>query len=157
MTGSAIPISDKVIKVKSLGVILDKYYTFDSQVKAMCKAVHYHARSLRHIRRSLPDTLAKSVASFIVTRLDHCKSLLVETSDANLQRLPVAQNAVARAVSGTRQHEHIRPVLCLLHLLPVEHRIKFKVPATIFSIRQFGEPAYLASLLQDKVSEKSPR
>ena len=49
VAGSHITISDKV---NSLGVILDKCLTFDSQVKAMCKAIHYHARFLRHIRRS---------------------------------------------------------------------------------------------------------
>ena len=41
VAGSAITISDKV---KSLGVILDKCLTFDSQVKATRKAIHYHAR-----------------------------------------------------------------------------------------------------------------
>ena len=56
VAGSAITISDKVT---SLGVILDKFLKFDSQVKATCKAIHYD-KSLRHIRRSLPDTLAKS-------------------------------------------------------------------------------------------------
>ena len=61
VAGSASAISDKV---KSLGV------TFDSQVKAMCKAMHYHARSLHHIRRSLLDTFAKSIAGFIIARLD---------------------------------------------------------------------------------------
>ena len=50
---SAITISDKV---KSLRVTLDQCLTFDSQVKATCKAIHYHVRSLHHIRRLLPDT-----------------------------------------------------------------------------------------------------
>ena len=41
VAGSAITISDKV---KSLGVTLDKCLTFDSQVKATCKSIYYHAR-----------------------------------------------------------------------------------------------------------------
>ena len=35
--------------------------------------------------------------------------------------------------------------------------IKFKIAVTTFSIRQFGEPAYLASLLHDKVSVRPLR
>ena len=151
---SAITISDKV---KSLGVILNKCFTFDSQVKATCKAIHYHARSLRYIRRSLSDTLPKSVASSSVARLDYCNSFLVGTSDENLQRLQIAQNAVARVVSRTRKHKHIRPVLCSLHWLLDEYRIKLKITVMTFTIRQFGEPAYLESLLHDKVSVRSLR
>ena len=40
VAGSAITISDKV---KSLEVTVDKCLTFDSQVKATCKAIYYHA------------------------------------------------------------------------------------------------------------------
>ena len=69
VAGSANNISDKG---KSLGVTLDKCFNFDSQVKATCKAIHYHARSLRRIQSS------------IIARLDYCNSLLVGTSDANL-------------------------------------------------------------------------
>ena len=141
--------------MKSLGVILDKCLTFDSQVKATCKAIHYYARSLRHIRRPLRDTLAKSVASFIVAGLDYCNSLLVGISDANIQRLQIAQNTVAHVVSRTSKYEHIRPVLCSLHWLPVEYLITFKIAITTFSIRQFGEPVYLASILHDKVPVSS--
>ena len=48
-------------------------------------------------------------------------------------------------------------MLWSLHWLPVEYRIKFKTSVTTFSIRQFGDPAYLASLLHDKVSVRSLR
>ena len=40
---------------------------------------------------------------------------------------------------------------------PVEYRIKFKIAATTFSIHQFGEPVYLASLLHDNVPARSLR
>ena len=56
-----------------------------------------------------------------------------------------------------RVYEHIRLVLCSLHWLPVECRIKFKIVVTTFSMRQFGEQVYLASLLHDKVPVRSLR
>ena len=136
---------------------MDKCLTFDSQVKATCKAIHNHARLLCHIRRLLLDTLAKSIVSSIIARLDYCNFFLVESSDANFQRLQLAQNAVACVISGTRKYEHIRPVLCSLHWLLIEYQIKFNIAVTTFSIRQIGELAYLVSLLHDKVSVRSLR
>ena len=74
VAGSVIAVSDQI---KSLGMVLDKRLSFNAQVDRTCKAIQYHARSFRHIRNSLPDTLARTVASSIVSRLDYCNSLLV--------------------------------------------------------------------------------
>ena len=124
IAGIDIAVSEKI---KSLGVTLDKRLTFDTQVGNICKAVHYHARSLRHIRNSLPNSLAQTVASSIVSRLDYCNSLLTATSQKNIARLQRAQNTVARAVTRTAKFDHISPVLKKLHWLPVESRINFKI------------------------------
>ena len=70
VVGSAITISDKV---KSLGVILDKCLPFDSQVKSTYKAIHYQARSLRHIRWSLFDTSSK-----VCSKLHRCQTRLLQ-------------------------------------------------------------------------------
>ena len=37
------------------------------------------------------------------------------------------QNTADRLVTGTRHCDHITPVLCLLHWLPVRQRVNFKV------------------------------
>ena len=63
-------------KVKTFSVILDKCLTFYSRVQATCKAIYYHEWALRNIWLSLPDTLAKTVESAIISRLDYCNSLL---------------------------------------------------------------------------------
>ena len=84
VAGSVIAVSDQI---KSLGVVLDKRLSFDVQMDRTCKAIQYHARSFRHIRNSLSDILARTVASSIVSRLDYCNTLLVGTAQTNIIKL----------------------------------------------------------------------
>ena len=77
-----VTVSNAVIQpsstVKSLGVILDRQLTFDEHVVSITKACLFHIRALRHVRNSLPDDVAKTVAcSIIGSRLDYCNSLLL--------------------------------------------------------------------------------
>ena len=95
-------------------------------MKTTGRTIHHRAKALRQVRWSLPDSLTKTVSSTIVSRLDYCNSLLVGTTKANLKRLQVARNTIAR-VSETKRYEHIRLVLSSLHWLPVEQIIKFYV------------------------------
>jgi hypothetical protein len=113
--------------------------------------MHFHTRALRHIRDSLPDDVANTVACAIVgSRLNYCNSLLPGTSRANLNKLQRAQNSVSRVVGRTRRMDHITPTQKSLHWLPVRFRIVYKVALTVFKVRQSREPAYLASLVREK-------
>jgi len=98
-----ISISDATIQpssaVKSLGVTLDRQLTFDQHVNSVCKACYFHTRALRHVRKSLPDDVTKTVACSIVnSRLDYCNSLLAGTSASNINKLQRVQNTLARVV-----------------------------------------------------------
>ena len=48
--------------VKSLGVTLDSRLSLDQHVTDICKSCYFHIRALRHVRDSLPDDVAKTVA-----------------------------------------------------------------------------------------------
>ena len=47
-------------------------------------------------------------------------------------------------MTGTRKYDHITPVLCDLHWLPVQHRIDFKVAMTVYKCIHGLVPQYLA-------------
>ena len=82
VAGSSLPLASEV---KSLGVILDNRLSFDSHVTAICRACNYHIWALRHIRRLLPDDVARMLAcSIVATRLDYCNSLLHGSSYGNI-------------------------------------------------------------------------
>ena len=154
VAGSVIAVSDQI---KSLGVVLDKRLSFDVQVNRTCKVIHYHARSFRHIRNSLPDILARTVASSIVSHLDYCNSLPVGMAQTNVIKLQRAQNSIARIVTGTSRFDHIQPVLKKLHWLPVDCRIKFKVAMLVYKIYQTSRPAYLSDFIHERAVELASR
>ena len=53
----------------------------------------------------------------------------------------------ARVVTLSRKSDHITPVMCKLHWLPIRERIIYKVLLLIFKIVIGGAPAYLAELI----------
>ena len=143
----SVPLSDNV---KILGVTLDRHLTFNKHVQNVCKSAHYHTRTLRHIRSSLTLNIAKTVACELVnSRLNYANSVLHGTTESNLTKVQRAQNDLARVVTYTRRTEHIQPVLQNLHLLPIRHRIDFKLAILAYKVCITGSPAYLQSSVSE--------
>ena len=65
------------------------------------------------------------IHSFVHSRLDYCNSLFHGVSKNEIAALQSVQNRAARIV-GAGRFEHISPVLCDLHWLPVRKRIDLK-------------------------------
>ena len=125
VAGSSLPLASEV---KSLGVILDNRLSFDSHVTAICRACNYHIWALRHIRRLLPDDVARMLAcSIVATRLDYCNSLLHGSSYGNITKLQRVQYSLARVVLQAPRLTHAAPLLKSLHWLPIAQRITFKM------------------------------
>jgi len=83
--------------LKSLGIVLDRSLSSDQQVSNVCRACYYHIRVLRHIRDSLPDDVARTVACSIVSsRLDYCNALYAGMSSNNFKKLQRVQNTLAQ-------------------------------------------------------------
>ena len=154
VAGSPIKLQSSI---KNLGVHLDSKMSFDKQVSETCKASYFHIRALRHIRSSLTTEACKTVAAAIVgSRLDYCNFLLAGTF-ANLARLQLVQNTLARVVTQQSRSCHISPVLADLHWLPVRHRISFKIATITFKVLHFQQPSYLATLVPRYAPARSLR
>ena len=94
--------------MKLLGVTLDAHLTFNEHVNNTCRAAFYHLRDLRHIRSSLTDEMAQTVACAVVhSRLDYCNSLYVGMSDTNFAKLQRVQNSIARIVTASATAGHV--------------------------------------------------
>ncbi len=59
----------------------------------------------------------------------------------------MVQNAAARVLTRTRKYDHISPVLSTLHLLPIKHRIDFKILLITYKALNGLAPQYLSELL----------
>ena len=144
VAGTLVPISDTIT---TLGVTLDNHLSFKTHVNAISRSCNYHIRALRHIRSSLTDDMAKSVAVALVSsRLDYANSLLYGTSQSNIHKLQRIQNSLAKLVI---RHTSISSAAALksLHWLPVRHRIDFKISTLTYKLLHTGTPSYLANLI----------
>ena len=126
---------------------MDSKLTLNAHVTALCKACYFHLRSLRHIRRSLTDDMAKSIAVALVQScLDYCNSQLFGVSQFNLDKLQHVQNLAARlALNDWRSP--IPHLFVKLHWLPIHSRKKFKISSLTFKLLSDNQPANLRSLL----------
>jgi len=148
VTGSTIPLAGHI---KILGVTLDKHLTFDDHVTAVCKSAYYHIRAVHHIRPTITEDMAKTIACALVgSRVDYANSVLLGVSSKNVSRLQRAQNAAARVVvwGSRRRSTNSVGLLKQIHWLPVEWHIKFKIACITYKTISTTQPAYLYSSLK---------
>ena len=74
--------------VINLGVTFDENFNFKQHISKTCRCCFYHIRDLRRIRRFISLSVAKTIATALVTsRLDYCKSLLYNTANKDIAKL----------------------------------------------------------------------
>ena len=84
------------------------------------------------------------VHAYVACRLDNCNSLPLGSPSYMIQKLQRVQNCAARLVAGKPRAAHFCPVL---HWLPVEQRITFKVLLLSFKVLNNLAPPYLSQLI----------
>uniref|UniRef100_A0A8C6LWY4 Reverse transcriptase domain-containing protein n=1 Tax=Nothobranchius furzeri TaxID=105023 RepID=A0A8C6LWY4_NOTFU len=145
-------------RVTNLGVVMDAKLKMDIHVNQVVKTCYYHLRRLSKVKPILKRHHLHSVVhAFITSRLDYSNSVLYGISSSTLARLQLVQNAAARFLTGTRQREHITPVLANLHWLPIHLRIEFKILVFVFKSLNNLAPGYLSELIHPYVPTRSLR
>ena len=67
------------------------------------------------------------------------------------------QNTAARVVLQVSKFQHISPVLCELHWLPIQYRIIFKILLLVYKSLNGTSPSYLAQKLHYRSHTRSLR
>ena len=133
---------------RSLGVIFDEHMSFHAHVSSICSSSFYHLRNLSRIRKYLTkESAAVVVHAFVTSKLDYCNALLYGLPKYQLQSLQYVQNTAARVVLQMSRFQHITPVLCELHWLPIQYRIIFKILLLVYKALNGISPSYLAQKL----------
>ena len=134
--------------VKSLGVTIDPDLAFDEHITNITRIAFLHLRNIAKLRNALSLQDAETlVHAFITSRLDYCNALLSGCSSQNLNKLQLVQNAAARVLTKTRKFDHISPILCTLHWLPVKFRIEYKILLLTYKALNGLAPQYLSDLI----------
>ena len=131
------------------------------QVKHIVSTGYYHLRNLWSIGSMLPKELKiKLVHSFVLSRIDYCNSCLYGIRKCEMDQLQKLMNSAVRFIFnliGDRYRDHITPYLKVLHFLPVEYRIKFKIALMAYRCINNFAPIYLKQLLTPKEGLQSLR
>ena len=104
------PVTDQIT---TLGVVIDKYFTFDSHVSAFCQkfflSLHHEAHTT-----FLTDDMAASVASaaVVLSRLDYSNSLLFVCSVSNMKKNPNAFKILLPGLFWLTHNNSVIPSSC---------------------------------------------
>src|SRR6218665_100045 len=94
--------------VRNLGVIFDLHLSFSNHISNL--SCFMHIRDLHRIRPMLDSKTASTIATSIVhSKFHYCNSLFLSLDSAQIHRLQLIQNSLARAVTRTPRHHHITP------------------------------------------------
>ena len=123
--------------VRDLGVLLESDLSMTRHVGQLVSRFFRLLRLIKSCIRSLPFEAARAaVICFVVTQVDRSNSLLAGTPKHLLARLQSVLNAAARLVCNLRKYDHVTPLLRdVLHWLPVEYRVEYKLALLVFKCR----------------------
>jgi len=108
--------SHNVDSARNLGVIFDKNLSFAQHISAVSKSCFHNIRELRHIRNTIDQTTACTIAtSLIHSRIDYCNSLLLNLPATQTNHLQLVLTSSVRAVTKTPKFHHITPILKSFH------------------------------------------
>ena len=111
--GSHIPFSDSA---RNFEFILDSKLSMKKQTIKICQTAYFELKYISSICRFLTEDATKAlVTSYILSRLDYCKCLLMSTPNSVIQPLQKIKNFVARLVLLAPRHHHSTPLLEKLH------------------------------------------
>lgn len=145
-------------KVKNLGVIFDSTLSMSKHVSSVRSSCFYHIRDFSRIRRILSKSVAVTLANALVgSRLDYCNSLMYGITQKQLRRLQAIQNTLSRIISHLPKRASTSNARKLLHWLPVEFRVKFKLLVITYKALNTKQPPYLAGCINEYSCNKYTR
>ncbi len=140
----------------NLGAGFDSEMSMKFHIQMVCKSGYYHLRNISRIKKCLTyDALEKLIHALISSRIDYCNTLLMGVPKYSMDKVQRLQNAAARLLSGCRKFDHITPILCSLHWLPVECRIHFKVLLLTYKALHGKAPVYISNMLSFREGRSS--
>ena len=135
--------------VKTLGVFLDCNLTMEKQVNLLRKTCSHSLQKLQHIRYGLDvSTRILLIKTFVLSQIDYCNILFLNTPDYLIQRLQLVLNACIRFIYDLKRREHVTPYMAKAHILPVKFRIIYKSCLIIYKVMNGLSPEYLNDIVK---------
>ena len=94
--------------------------------------------------------LRPSHKPLILSKVDHCNSLLLKTTSYQLNKLECIQNMACWLVLKLRTYDRVTEPMSTLHWLCICERIQYNVVSIMFKCLKGNAPQYLIDLLPKK-------
>ena len=135
------------VSARNFGLTFNNNKNCRQYISQTCRCCFCHIRDLHCIRRYIYFTVAKTIATALVSsRLDYCNSLDHNIALNYTLKLQRVQNCLARAVTRSPRFSHSVPLFKSLHWLPVRYRTILKICTITHEALSSKQPAYLHSL-----------
>src|SRR6218665_2048179 len=141
----AFPLLTFSSAVRDLGVTLDCQLTFATHINHLSRDCFYQLHQLRTVTRSLtPSATSTLVHAFVANRLDYCCLLYAGLPACRLGSLDRVLRSAARLIGGIPKFAHVSQyMLNVLHWLPAEQRISYRIAALVWRCLVGLAPVYL--------------
>ena len=138
---------------EELGLTVDRHLTMNAHVCIIARTCYFELRRLASIRRFLTSSAtATLISTFVLSRIDHCNSLLFGSTHGVTSHLQRVQNYAARAILHLLKSSNITTHFKSLHWLPVKVRNYYKIACLCHHCQGTISPSYVADMLQKKPS-----
>ena len=115
-------------------------------------------RQLRTVSRSLiPSATSTLIYSFFTARLDYCCSLYAGLPASRLGCLDRVFRSAARLIGPIHKFAHVSFMHDVLHWLPIEQRIEYRIAAQVWRCSLGIAPSYLRELSCPVLSARGSR
>ena len=85
--------------------------------------------------------------AIVLSKLDYCNSLLIGTSECNLNKLQRIQNMSCQVINNLKKYDNITNHLQDLHWLRIQERIIYKILVMVFKCKHKLAPTCLQELI----------
>ena len=133
---------------RNLGFTVSSDLSLDRHVSNICRSAYFEIHRLSSIRKFLSVQVTNTLAcAFILSKLDYCNVLLAGCPLYLINKLQKLQNSAARLVLHASKRDCATPLLKILHWLPIQARIDYKLSTICFNFFSGSSPAYISDLL----------
>ena len=134
--------------VRNLGLVMDRYLTFDSHIDQLVGKCTGMLLALSHARHSLPsDVIMTLVTALVVSHIRYCVSIYTTFGQGQLNRVQKLLNFCVRVICGRRKFDRISADYGRLGWLSAEQLMTYHRLCFIKRVLTTGHPFNIAQQL----------
>ena len=131
-----------------LGYIIDNELKSTVHINKLTSTLFITIRKIAKIRHLIYKEMTKILMqTFVHSKLDYCNSLLIGTSEYNLDKLQSIQNMSCQVINNLKKHDSITSYLQDPHWLRICEWINYKILMMVFKCKHKLAPSYLQEVI----------